>query len=1031
MPEHTRAFAVDTAYTTLRLDSDSSGFSWDEATTVQVDNAPYQNAFDTDRFYKIPLTAAKPVEQEYTGADGDEITMVKPAEELRDAAWSMNNSPLTLGHPSSRIVDSVDLVHGFLRNATWNADDQALRADALIPTTDDAAREWVEKHDGVSIGFWYEADTEVDTDGVDALQRDLLVDHVAVVAEGRCSREDGCGLGADQAGSRRVDTPSCPEVHDCTQSLHCNAAARREAEHEGAVSGLQARVDSGCSPGPCSCGKHAADKTEARERRAEYRFETREAAANAAEELDCADAEAVEDYTHSHEKDNGATVYMPCAEHGEFREQFDDKFGDEYQYDGEYHDDGEMASPARHSAKREACKDDEDGNASTEGEAADIDINEQQIESIKTIREEHNEMDKSEYSPNLSTLKKVYKRGAGAYNTGHAPGATMQQWALARVKEFLKDLRNGNELNSGADNDLAPDGYSTDNSAKHSSPANANQFRLVVDAESVDELDLSPPDKVVNAVEAGMEAKEEYADDIGDCGTGVGEAMGKKIVNDELTPEILANGGDVASNSPSTYLQSHEDDVAADGPPTSWSEADWTENGCGEVQQALWGFYVDWFARKQEQVEEIRNETGEHASGRDSALQCEGCTQSSTSDAIGQSGRAATDRPTEDRHWTDYGKVSVSHQTGTDAVTVDMAAAPADFYVAIHDDGDQYVRQNISAGEQLGRAGPMAAYGDHGRMEVPLDEPIAEARTIYAVLYYADTTGDMDAPIESQQGFIFDSATLMPDDSTRRSIFDSNTGVADELMQRFTVKGDAESRTVAGVTFTGLMGGDLDESEIPNDDYETHYLYPGDTKSDSSYPVVDADGNLRRGNVDAAYQLGARGGVDADEHDQKLMRLNEVFVEAADYSAPIDTDTTMTDNKDGAALSVSDLTVDALADKHEGVSELRSEADELEAKLDAATDTIESLKEELAEYREDEKAALVDDITDLADTWEREDLLELDMDELEARHDLATDMAASVSGSGAGNEVETDDASEETGGSDYEVGEVFDLSDTA
>jgi hypothetical protein len=85
----------------------------------------------------------------------------------------------------------------------------------------------------------------------------------------------------------------------------------------------------------------------------------------------------------------------------------------------------------------------------------------------------------------------------------------------------------------------------------------------------------------------------------------------------------------------------------------------------------------------------------------------------------------------------------------------------------------------------------------------------------------------------------------------------------------------------------------------------------------------------------------------------------------------------------------------------------------------------------LAEYREDEKAALVDDITDLADTWEREDLLELDMDELEARHDLATDMAASVSGSGAGNEVETDDASEETGGSDYEVGEVFDLSDTA
>ena len=33
-------------------------------------------------------------------------------------------------------------------------------------------------------------------------------------------------------------------------------------------------------------------------------------------------------------------------------------------------------------------------------------------------------------------LKKVYDRGMAAYKTGHRPGATPQQWALARVNSF-------------------------------------------------------------------------------------------------------------------------------------------------------------------------------------------------------------------------------------------------------------------------------------------------------------------------------------------------------------------------------------------------------------------------------------------------------------------------------------------------------------------------------------------------------------------------------------------------------------------
>jgi hypothetical protein len=84
-------------------------------------------------------------------------------------------------------------------------------------------------------------------------------------------------------------------------------------------------------------------------------------------------------------------------------------------------------------------------------------------------------------------------------------------------------------------------------------------------------------------------------------------------------------------------------------------------------------------------------------------------------------------------------------------------------------------------------------------------------------------------------------------------------------------------KEVAGVEFEDTDTGDLDESEIPNEDYESHYLYPADTKTESSYPVVDADGNLRKGNVDAAWNLGARGGVDAEEHDERLLELAQEF----------------------------------------------------------------------------------------------------------------------------------------------------------
>lgn len=101
------------------------------------------------------------------------------------------------------------------------------------------------------------------------------------------------------------------------------------------------------------------------------------------------------------------------------------------------------------------------------------------------------------------------------------------------------------------------------------------------------EVDLSPPEAVVNAAEAALQAKrEDYPDELGDCGSGVGEDRAERIINDNLRPEDFAGGDNTAIPD---YLDSHSEDVEGiSDPPTDWGEETWTD-GCGPVQYALWG----------------------------------------------------------------------------------------------------------------------------------------------------------------------------------------------------------------------------------------------------------------------------------------------------------------------------------------------------------------------------------------------------------------------------------------------------------
>ncbi len=89
-----------------------------------------------------------------------------------------------------------------------------------------------------------------------------------------------------------------------------------------------------------------------------------------------------------------------------------------------------------------------------------ITFNKNTTERLKKAVIEHNKNDKGSKAT-LGQLKAVYRRGAGAYSTSHAPKMSRDGWAMARVRAFLYLLRNGRPKNSGykQDNDLLPKGH--------------------------------------------------------------------------------------------------------------------------------------------------------------------------------------------------------------------------------------------------------------------------------------------------------------------------------------------------------------------------------------------------------------------------------------------------------------------------------------------------------------------------------------------------------------------------------------------
>lgn len=118
-------------------------------------------------------------------------------------------------------------------------------------------------------------------------------------------------------------------------------------------------------------------------------------------------------------------------------------------------------TPSKESEKKKGSKKNKPGSAGEKG--SKITFSEKVIKALKNKVSKHNEKYPSK-KVTLSQLKKVYRRGAGAFSSSHRPGMTRGGWAMARVNMFLK-MRSGKKVKDSyraADQDIAR-GHEEDN----------------------------------------------------------------------------------------------------------------------------------------------------------------------------------------------------------------------------------------------------------------------------------------------------------------------------------------------------------------------------------------------------------------------------------------------------------------------------------------------------------------------------------------------------------------------------------------
>ena len=128
-----------------------------------------------------------------------------------------------------------------------------------------------------------------------------------------------------------------------------------------------------------------------------------------------------------------------------------------------------------------------------------IEIGEKAVKALENMRDEHNgKYKKPSRRVDMGMLKAVFRRGAGAFSVSHRPGMTRTQWALARVRTFLKLVGTGQRKKAyNTDLDLLPKGH----------PQRTEKKAEALAPQKYSHIDFSPPQGAREAAERALEVR--------------------------------------------------------------------------------------------------------------------------------------------------------------------------------------------------------------------------------------------------------------------------------------------------------------------------------------------------------------------------------------------------------------------------------------------------------------------------------------------------------------------------------------------
>ena len=218
---------------------------------------------------------------------------------------------------------------------------------------------------------------------------------------------------------------------------------------------------------------------------------------------------------------------------------------------------------------------------SASGSRGSIKISAATEKALVNLRDKHNDKYKSQAKRvDLGMLKAVYRRGAGAFSSSHRPNVTSrEQWALARVKAFLKLVGTGQRKKAyNTDLDLLPKGHPQKSDKKTDKKSES----IALAPKKYSHISFDPPKQAQENAQRALKKRAEKPPSQRGM-TEVGLARARDLANGrELSPETVRRM--------LAYFTRHEVDKQG---------STWDEYGKGRQAWDGWGGNAGFaFARK-------------------------------------------------------------------------------------------------------------------------------------------------------------------------------------------------------------------------------------------------------------------------------------------------------------------------------------------------------------------------------------------------------------------------------------------------